>query len=265
MSAKKAKRERARERVRQEQERQEREREQQRRKSRRIKVIVLTAAGLVVVLVAVILGVAAQQRKSADEGPAPRGTVAGGLAIPVGKADAPVTLTVFEDFRCPACKGFEERYGATIDELVDSGDLRVEYRIATIIDSLGTSGSKVAGNAAACAQDAGRFREYHARLFDHQPEEKVDGFTEERVVELAEPVAGLDTPTFRACVEDERYRPWLKRVQADFDERYERLVTPTVLLDGKMAFGGTPDEPVDTLKNPANLKRTVQEKAVASE
>lgn len=259
MSSKKAKRSRARERVRLEQERQAQEREQQERKSRRTRIIVLTAAGLAVVLVAVILGVAAQQRRSASEGPAPRGAV--DLAIPVGKSDAPVTLTVFEDFRCPACKGFEDRYGATIDELVDSGDLRVEYRIATIIDSLGSSGSKVAGNAAACAQDAGRFREYHARLFDHQPEESVDGFTEERVVELAEPVAGLDTARFRACVEDERYRPWLKRVQTDFDERYDRLVTPTVLLDGKVAFGGTPDEPIDTLKNPANLKRTVRENA----
>ncbi|MQA76868.1 MAG: thioredoxin domain-containing protein [Streptosporangiales bacterium] len=263
MSSKKAKRTRARERVRLEQERQAQEREQQQRKSRRTRIIALTAAGLAVVLIAVILGVAAQQRRSADEGPAPRGAVAGGLAIPVGQPDAPVTLTVFEDFRCPACKGFEDRYGATIGDLVDSGDLRVEYRIATIIDSLGSSGSKVAGNAAACAQDAGRFREYHDRLFDHQPEEKVDGFTEERVIELAEPVAGLDTARFRACVEDERYRPWLKRVQTDFDDRYDRLVTPTVLLDGTMAFGGTPDEPVDTLKNPANLKRTVQEKAGA--
>ena len=30
------------------------------------------------------------------------------LVIPVGAADAPSTLTIYEDFRCPACDAFEK-------------------------------------------------------------------------------------------------------------------------------------------------------------
>lgn len=64
------------------------------------------------------------------------------LAIPVGKDSAKSTLTVWEDFRCPACKAFEDAYRTTIHELTDSGQLRVEYHLATLIDkNMGGSGS----------------------------------------------------------------------------------------------------------------------------
>lgn len=77
------------------------------------------------------------------------------LAIPVGAPDAPSTLTVWEDFRCPACAQFENAFRDTIHDLERAGQLKVEYHLATIIDgNMGGSGSLHAANAAACAQDA---------------------------------------------------------------------------------------------------------------
>lgn len=251
------KRARAKERRRAEQERQRELQQQRDRQARRRRIMTVTSAAAVVVLVAVVIGVVVQRQRSQDEGPAPTGVVAGGTAIPVGDADAPVTLTVYEDFRCPACKMFEEDYGKSIDELVDEGTLRVEYHPATVIDSTGEEGSKVAGNAVACAQDAGGFREYHAKLFANQPLESEDGFTVDRVLELAKGVEGLDTDEFRGCVDDERYRPWLKRVQAEMDKRFDQTVTPTVVLDGKVVYGGPDRTLAAEARTPEDLTRTV--------
>lgn len=264
MSAK-DKRARAKQRRREEAQRQaEQAREQERRARRRRAVTMGFAAVAVLVLVAIVT-VVVQRLGGPDEGPSPTGAVAAGTALPVGKRSAPVTLTVYEDFRCPACGDFEQRFGTTIDELVDDGSLRVEYHVATIIDApFRGSGSKVAGNAAACAQDAGRFRAYHARLFAHQPPESEDGFTEERVIELARGVPGLVDADFRSCVRDERYRPWLEQVQAEFDDRFDRAATPTVLLDGKLVLGGSDGTFAKVIKTPAALEREVTRRAERS-
>lgn len=255
------KRARAKERRRREEERRRQLEQQRERSARRRRLVGITSGALAVLLVATVVGVVVQRQRAGTDGPAPRGVVAGGTAIAVGKRSAPVTLTVYADYRCPACKSFEQRYGETIEELIGDGTLRVEQHIATIIDAIGSSGSKVAGNAAACAQDAGEFRRYHARLFANQPREDVDGFTEDRVLQLAKRIPGLDSPSFRACVEDQRYRPWLERVQADFDERFDQTVTPSVLLDGKLVLGGGRDAPAAEITPPRALERTVRDKA----
>lgn len=258
---KKEKRVKAKQRRAEEQQRQEEHRQRAQRRAKRNRVTLLAAG---VVAVALLVSAVVQWQLGQDEGPAPAGVTSGGVAIPVGEASAPVTLTVYEDFRCPACGNFEKRFGSTIEELVDAGKLRVEYHIATIIDApLRGSGSKVAGNAAACAQDAGKFRAYHAELFAHQPPEDDDGFTEERVQELAKNVAGLAGPKFRSCVEEERYRPWLERVQSSFDERFDRAPTPTVLLDDKVVLNGDDEAYADAVKTPAKLRKAVDRKAAA--
>lgn len=246
----------ARERLRQEQ-------ELRRQRERRSRIIAITAGVAALVVAVVVIGIVIQNQRSKTEGPTPPGTVANGTAIPVGKSTAPVTLTVYEDFRCPACKDFESRYGDTVRRLVDAGTLKVEYHVATVIDGNfpGTSGSKIAGNAAACAFVAGRFVPYHDVLFANQPNEDDDAFTEQRVLELAKQVDGLDTPRFRSCVSDETYRPWLSRVQQEFDERFDRVATPTLLLDGKVVTGSDLQQADASIASPERFEQTVEQLA----
>ncbi len=163
----------------------------------------MTAAVVGVLGLAAVVGVLAANSGGDDgdgaAGPvvAPSGAVGDDrLIIPVGASDAPSTLTVWEDFRCPACAFFETTYRDTIHELTDSGQIKVEYRLATIIDgNMGGSGSLNAANAAACAQDAGRFVPYHDVLFQNQPMETDDAFSNNQTLfDLAGKVQGLDTP-----------------------------------------------------------------------
>jgi protein-disulfide isomerase len=180
-----------------------------------------------------------------------------GLAIPVGEESAKSTLTVWEDFRCPACKAFELAYRNTIHELTDAGQLKVEYHLATIIDgNMGGTGSRKAANAAACAQDAGKFTPYHDVLYDNQPAETDDAFADkDHLIQLAGKVEGLDDSTFRDCVRKGRHDGWVRRSNAAFlDSGYD--ATPTVLLNGEDVYADAA-EPL----TPERLKQQVEDLA----
>ncbi|MFF4953619.1 DsbA family protein [Streptomyces chattanoogensis] len=155
-------------------------------------------------------------------------------AIPVGALDAPSTLTVWEDFRCPACRQFETGFRPVLHELEDSGHLKTEYHLVTIIDgNTGGKGSRRAANAALCAQDAGRFREYHDVLYAHQPPEQQDKFADnQHLLQLAEKVKGLPSAAFTKCVNDGRYDGFVEKSDTAFAGSGFQG-TPTVLLNGK--------------------------------
>lgn len=124
--------------------------------------LVVSAAVVGVLGLAAVVGlIAANTGKSGDsakDGPVVAPSGASGkdaLAIQTGKGEAKSTLTVWEDFRCPACKAFEDNYRDTIHDLEAKGLLKVDYHLVTLIDgNMGGSGSLKSANAAACAQDS---------------------------------------------------------------------------------------------------------------
>lgn len=215
----------------------EREKQQNReRRGRQMKV-----AGAVLVVLAAAAGIAVavsaggDDDKSDTSNAVPKGARGGEKpAVTVGAADAPSTLTVWEDFRCPACARFETSFRDTIHELEDSGQLKSEYHIATIIDgNMGGTGSLKSGNAAACSQDAGKFRDYHDTLYANQPEETDDTFSgNAHLIDLAGKVNGLVSDDFTQCVKDGRYEGWVKKSNSAFGDSGYRG-TPTILLNGK--------------------------------
>lgn len=224
-------------------ERLQEERQREKARDKRRRTLVVSAAVVGVLGLAAVVGlIAANTGKSgADKaGPvvAPSGaTGKDALAIQTGKGEAKSTLTVWEDFRCPACKSFEDQYRDTVHDLEAKGLLKVDYHIVTLIDgNMSGSGSLKSANAAACAQDAGKFSAYHDVLFQNQPEEVDDAFGKNaRLLELAGKVEGLDTPAFRACVEEGTHNSWVAKSHEAFREGKFRG-TPTVLLDGKDIF-----------------------------
>ncbi|MFF5702663.1 DsbA family protein [Streptomyces sp. NPDC012794] len=225
-------------------ERLQEERERQKARDKRRRTFLVAGAVLGVLGLAAVVGVIAANAGKGDkpgkDGPvaAPSGaTGKDALAIQTGKDSAKSTLTVWEDFRCPACKAFEDNYRATIHDLEAKGLLKVEYHLVTLIDgNMGGTGSLKGANAAACAQDAGKFAPYHDLLFQNQPQETDDAFGKNaRLLELAGKVEGLDTPAFRSCVEDGTHNSWVLKSHDAFRTGKFRG-TPTVLLDGKDIF-----------------------------
>ncbi|MEV6103311.1 thioredoxin domain-containing protein [Streptomyces sp. NPDC051940] len=235
----------------------ERERQRVAEKRRRTMLALLSVLG--VLAVAGVIAVVVNNTKDDDGGSGPlvypkNVTGEDRLAILDGKAAAPVTLTVYEDFRCPACQAFETGFSKTIHELVDSGQLKAEYRLVTLIDgNLGGEGSLNSANAAACAADQSqaKFRAYHDVLYANQPSESDDAFADKDTLkDLAKKVDGLDTAAFQACVDDGTHDSWVQKSNKAFNDSGHNS-TPTVLLDGESIYGQGKD------LTPAKLKQLV--------
>ncbi|MEU1849008.1 thioredoxin domain-containing protein [Streptomyces sp. NPDC019990] len=237
------------------------EREKQKSAEKRRRALIVGGAVIAVLGLAAVIGVVAANAGKDDENEAgpvvvPSGAQGkDGLAIPVGKDTATSTLTVWEDFRCPACKSFETAYRPVIHELTEAGRLKVEYHLVTLIDgNMRGTGSRNAANAAACAQDAGKFPAYHDVLFDNQPPEVDDAYADTgKLIELAGKVDGLDTPAFRECVENGTHNGWVDKSHQAFGKG-GFSGTPTVLFDGENIYQ-------DRTMTPAKLKKMVEDKA----
>jgi protein-disulfide isomerase len=241
------------------------EREAQKSRDKRRRVMIVGAAVVGVLGLAAVAGVVAANSggskgdKAADSGPVVVPTGAVGpekTVIPVGRADAPSVLTVYEDMRCPACGAFENGMREAVNGLEKAGKIRAEYHLVSFIDSVVPgNGSKYAANALACAQDAGRFHAYHDTLFQNQPQEQDDAFgRKDRLLELAGKVPGLRGATFDACVQKGTHAGWVAKVQEDFGKSKFKA-TPTVLLNGEPIFPQKGSEQI----SPANLVKWVDE------
>jgi protein-disulfide isomerase len=205
----------------------------------------LIAAGAVVAVLAIAAGVGLLVAANSDGGGGAVAAPAGAtgkdkLVIPAGASDAPSTLTIYEDFRCPACGQFEKTFTSTIHQLEDSGQIKVDYHLVRIIDgNSGGTGSLNAANAAACAQDQNKFRPYHDVLYANQPSESDDKFAKKSyLLQLADKVGGLKTPTFTSCVNNGTYNAWVNKSNSAFGQSGFNA-TPTVLLNNKNIYADT--------------------------
>lgn len=168
-------------------------------------------------------------RAQAGTGALPAGGTAAGVAV--GNPDAPVTIDLYLDFQCPACAQYEQQAGATIDELVASGQAKVVYHPVAYLDRFSsTQYSSRSSAAAGCAADAGVLPRFAQLLYANQPPEGGDGLPEDQLVALGTQ-AGAG-PGFATCVQDGRYADWTRSV-TDAASQAGVTATPTVLVNGR--------------------------------
>lgn len=147
--------------------------------------------------------------------------------------DEPVNVVLYEDFQCPICKQFEETFGGQLEELRNSGDITVEYRVISILDrATSTNYASRAANAAKCVADASpeNYTAYADALFENQPpEDGGEGLSNARLTEIADSVGaeGLGD-----CIDSIKYRPAVE-IQTERSSMYEVNGTPTAFADGE--------------------------------
>ncbi|KUN79002.1 hypothetical protein AQJ66_29395 [Streptomyces bungoensis] len=162
-----------------------------------------------------------------------------GTSIVVGDPEARVTVHLYEDPRCPACRQFETSGGGTVlPRWLLARKVKVEYTMASFLDGrLGGSGSKKAVNALRAALKEGRFAEYHTVLYRNQPPEEEDGFTQARLLQLASKVKGLRSPAFDSAVKSMKYQDFVDHSEKVFAAAghyngHEGPGTPTAEVNG---------------------------------
>lgn len=150
--------------------------------------------------------------------------------------DGVPTLATFEDFQCPACKQAEDLFGPRIADLAKAGKINVVYYPMTFLDDrLGNDASKRSANAALCAADAGKYEEVHDGIFAKQPTKEGDGYSDDTLAAAATG-AGLSGPaldTWKTCVADKRYLPYLKGMDEYAFKTVKIQGTPTFFANGK--------------------------------
>jgi protein-disulfide isomerase len=148
----------------------------------------------------------------------------------LGPSDAKVTVIEFSDFQCPFCKRWRDD---TLDALRKQyGDqIRIVYRDFPLT-SLHPEAQKAA-EAAGCANEQGKFWEFHDLLFANQATLGVDAYKQHAVT------LGLNAEQFNACLDGDKYA---SEVAADVKDgnSYGVSGTPTFFINGVRLVGAQP-------------------------
>lgn len=200
---------------------------QQRRRRKRL----VTAAAVAALTAAGATGYAVYATQDAGGDfavPASADSDRAGLRV----GDGPVTVEVYLDYLCPACRAFETDAGSTIDRLVAEGRISVVYHPVAILDHYSTNRySSRSAAGAGCAADAGQLLVYGKALYGDQPAEGGAGHTDARIIELAAG-AGVPREPFAQCLREERYAGWVTHVTDEMG-RHGVTGTPAVLVNGR--------------------------------
>jgi protein-disulfide isomerase len=156
----------------------------------------------------------------------------------LGKPDAPVQILEFADFECPACGTFAVVTEPDVRKrIVDAG--LASYRFFDFPLPMHKN-TWFASEAAACANDQGKFWEMHDKLFQGQdqwnaeatrnPSDAFQGYAKE---------LGLDVAKWRACYDGQAH---LRDIQANKAEGERRKIsqTPTFVIGDKQIPGVIP-------------------------
>jgi protein-disulfide isomerase len=161
----------------------------------------------------------------------PQGTSPTGEPM-LGSPQAKVTIDEFGDFQCPYCGEFvRQTEPGIIAKYVAAGKARIIWHTLAFIGPEST----LAGRAAWCAQQRGKFWEYFAVLYQHQGGENTGTFNTARLERWAGDV-GMDRTTFGACLTDPRS---LTGVETGTQEARQAGITatPGFVVNGQKATG----------------------------
>jgi len=204
-------------------------REQIAREKRRKRTLWTSIAAVLVLVIAGGIGWAVYSSQKSDEFTAPPGADDAGTGIVLGTG--PVTIDLYEDYLCPACKQFQQISGETLNQLVSEGKARLVFHPVAFLNRFSTTEYSTRSSAASgCAAQGGKFREFTDQLFTKQPPEGGAGLSNDELVDIGAGV-GLNRDEFASCVSDGTYRPWTEHVT---DEASKSGVTgtPTIKVNG---------------------------------
>lgn len=161
----------------------------------------------------------------------------------LGEDSAPVKVVVVEDFKCPACKSFEENVKPLIvKNYVDTGKVKIYTMIMPFLAELAkldTDDSKIAAQGGKCAYDVGgnkAFHQYKSIVFRAQGPENEAWATKDRLKELSASVE-MDSDKFAECLDSDATAG---RVDAEEEQVKELGVsgTPSVFVNGVKVTNG---------------------------
>jgi protein-disulfide isomerase len=159
---------------------------------------------------------------------APRFPVDPGMAPRIGSAKAPVQIVEFSDFECPYCGGASK----TVHEIAEKYGDKVSIAFMNFPLPMHSSAPKAA-EAGMCANDQGKFWEYHDKMFDNQ--RMLDPLS---LVRFATEI-GLDANAFQGCLESGKHQADVER-DIEAGKKVGMTGTPGFYINGIQLSGALP-------------------------
>ena len=123
----------------------------------------------------------------------------------IGDPNAPISIIEFSDFQCPFCARFHiQTLPSILEEYVDQGKVKLIFRDFPIQNI--HPNALPASVAAECANEQGKFKEMHDKLFDNQKE--WSGLETANAMLLFSQYAleiGLEQEIFDSCLTNGKY------------------------------------------------------------
>lgn len=143
----------------------------------------------------------------------------------LGSANAQITIVEFGDYQCEMCHSwFHNTRGTIIDNYVDTGKVNIIFVDLAFLGS----DSPVAAQATHCANEQGKYWEYHSILYYKQ--EGIDnGWASKSMLKEYANELKLDSDQFADCIDSGKYA---KNVQDSYNDAVKLKVssTPTFYL-----------------------------------
>ena len=142
-----------------------------------------------------------------------------------GPVDALVTVFIYSDFRCPACR----RMNKTVTQVMKEYDGKVRWVFKNFPLRMHPDAA-IAAEGALCAAVQNKFWEYHDILFTTE-----ETFTPESLTTIAGNL-GLDQAAFRTCLDTHASQPQMDAEVAQ--GRAARVGSvPTIIINGQVKIG----------------------------
>jgi len=157
----------------------------------------------------------------------------------LGDGNAKVTIIEFGDYQCPLCRAFwRETLPRIKKEYVDTGRVRIVFRDFPIQDI--HPEALVTAMAAECAEDQGKYWEFHDKAFREQDRRGRDVVRyNARDVRRWAAEIGLEAAAFDQCLDSERYKA---EVLQDYQDGADIGMkgTPVFFINGRALVGAHP-------------------------
>jgi protein-disulfide isomerase len=146
-----------------------------------------------------------------------------------GSLSARVVVVEFSDFSCPFCREAEQTLGEVLAKY--GGRVSLAYRDFPLREV--HPRAQLAAEASRCAEEQGKFWEYHDLLFGNQSKQ-----SREDLLENARKIA-LDEKRFASCMDSGKYKP---QIDKDVQDAIRIGVsgTPGFFINGIFLAGAQP-------------------------
>ena len=144
----------------------------------------------------------------------------------LGSDSAPITIVEFGDYQCEACyHWFHNTRDTLIDNYIETGKAKLVF---IDLPFLGRDSPKAA-EASYCAEDQGKYWEYHTMLYTFQDGPPDSGWADRDRLNSFAFSLDMNIDEFNECMDSSKYK---KRIKANYDEAVKNGIqsTPTFIL-----------------------------------